>query len=159
VSSRQPRGGGNDNRAKVKNDRSGISPNTFEPLSLSKAVLKAAAREVSNGSNCDIAVCRNQDFRAFSLSALMLETACEQFEVLQLLLKNEIKVISNDPADVRKHIKFLRAPHGINMALAKSFVANVIGARRICEHGSQHLAIERTLRRQFLSSARAGVIC
>src|ERR1700757_899441 len=49
-SSRQPRDGGNDNRAKVKNDGSGISPNTFEPLSLSKAVLKAAAREVSNGS-------------------------------------------------------------------------------------------------------------
>jgi hypothetical protein len=84
--------------------------------------------------------------------ALMLETACEQFEVLQLLLKQEIKVISNDSADVRKHIKFLRAPHCINMALAKSFVANVIRARRICEHGSQHLAIERTLRRQFLSS-------
>src|SRR5215813_9157912 len=35
--------------AKVKNDGSGISPNTFEPLSFSKAVLKAAAREVSNG--------------------------------------------------------------------------------------------------------------
>jgi hypothetical protein len=33
----------------VKNDGSGMSPNTFEPLSLSKAVLKAAAREVSNG--------------------------------------------------------------------------------------------------------------
>ena len=31
-------------RAKVKNDGSGISPNRFEPLSLSKAVLKAAAR-------------------------------------------------------------------------------------------------------------------
>src|SRR6266403_1900641 len=49
ASPRQPRDGGNDNRAKVKNDGSGISPNTFEPLSLSKAVLKAAAREVSNG--------------------------------------------------------------------------------------------------------------
>ena len=45
------RDSGNDNRAKVKNDGSGISPNTFEPLSFSKAVLKAAAREVSNGSN------------------------------------------------------------------------------------------------------------
>jgi hypothetical protein len=48
-SSRQPTDGGNDNRAKVKNDGSGISPNTFEPLSLSKAVLKAAARESAMG--------------------------------------------------------------------------------------------------------------
>jgi hypothetical protein len=82
----------------------------------------------------------------------MLETACEQFEVLQLLLKNEITVVSTDSADMRKHIKFVRAPHCVTMALAKSFVANVIRARRICEHGSRHLAIERTVRRQFLSS-------
>jgi len=34
----------------VKNDGSGISRNTFEPLSLSKAVLKAAAREVRKWS-------------------------------------------------------------------------------------------------------------
>jgi hypothetical protein len=43
--------GGNDNRAKVKNDGSGLSPNMFEPLSLSKAVLKAAARESAMGQN------------------------------------------------------------------------------------------------------------
>ena len=48
--------GGNNNRAKVKNDGSGISPNTFEPLSLSKAVLKAAAKGVSNGSTNDVCV-------------------------------------------------------------------------------------------------------
>jgi hypothetical protein len=42
------------NRAKVKNDGSGINPNTFDPLSLLKAVLKAAAREVSNGSDSDL---------------------------------------------------------------------------------------------------------
>jgi hypothetical protein len=36
----------------VKNDGSGISPNTFEPLSLSKAVLKAAARVSAMGLGC-----------------------------------------------------------------------------------------------------------
>jgi hypothetical protein len=36
------------------------------------------------------------------------------------------------------------------MALAKSFVANAIRARRTCERGSQHLTIERTERRRFL---------
>jgi hypothetical protein len=49
ASSRQPKDGGNDNRAKVKNEGSGISPNTFEPLGLSKAVLNAAARESAMG--------------------------------------------------------------------------------------------------------------
>jgi hypothetical protein len=44
ASSRQPRDGGNDNRAKVKNDGSGISPNTFEPLSLSKSGLKGSGK-------------------------------------------------------------------------------------------------------------------
>jgi hypothetical protein len=86
--------------------------------------------------------------RAF---ALMLETACEQFEVLQFMLRTEIKVISDGSTDPWKRSKLMRAPYCIQMALAKSFVANVIRARRICEHGSQHLAIERAERRLFLS--------
>jgi hypothetical protein len=87
--------------------------------------------------------------RAF---ALMLETACEQFEVLQFMLRKEIKVISHGSTDPWKRVKLMRAPSCIRMALAKSFVANVIRARRICERQSQHLAIERVERRLFLSS-------
>ena len=86
--------------------------------------------------------------------ALMLETACEQFEVLQSLLRKEITVIKSErPDDIRKQMRLLiRAPSCINMALAKSFVDNVIRARRICQHGSQHLVIDRVERKRFLSS-------
>ena len=82
----------------------------------------------------------------------MLETACEQFEVLQFMLRKEITVISDGSNNPWKRFKLMRAPYCIQMALAKSFVANVIRARRICEHRSQHLAIERAERRLFLSS-------
>lgn len=86
--------------------------------------------------------------RAF---ALMLETACERFEVLQLLLRKEITVVSSDQSnDFRREMWLRRAPYCINMALAKSFVANVIRARRICEHGPQHLAIGWLERNRFL---------
>jgi hypothetical protein len=87
--------------------------------------------------------------------ALMLETACEQFEVLQSLLRKEITVNSEQTHDFRKEIQLRRAPYCINMALAKSFVANVIRARRICEHGSQHLAVERLERQRFLHGTAA----
>jgi hypothetical protein len=88
--------------------------------------------------------------RAF---ALMVETACDQFEVLQSLLRKEITVITSEQSDdIRKGMRLNRAPFCINMALAKSFVANLIRARRICEHGSQHLVIDRVERKRFLSN-------
>ena len=83
--------------------------------------------------------------------ALMLETACEQFEVLQLICANQIRFVDDQQDDVRKSIKFLRAPFCIRAALAKSFVANVIRARRICEHGHGALNIDRTERKLFMS--------
>jgi hypothetical protein len=85
----------------------------------------------------------------------MLEIACEQFEVLQSLLRKEITVNTAQTHDYRKEMTLRRAPYCINMALAKSFIANVIRARRICEHGSQYLAIGRLERRRFLHSTAA----
>jgi len=89
--------------------------------------------------------------------ALMLETACEQFEVLQLIRRDEIRIVSDySPGDVRAKTKYLRAPPGcIQAALAKSFVANVIRARRICEHGASALQIDRIERRLFLHTTDA----
>ena len=88
--------------------------------------------------------------------ALLLEAACEEFEVLQLLIRNEIQVTFSQPgnAPTDNRIMFRRARAGacIQMALAKSFVANVIRAHRICEDGAQYLTVDRGERRRFLKN-------
>lgn len=63
--------------------------------------------------------------------ALMLETACRDFETLQRSIGQ-------------------RGGTGAEMALAKSFVFHVTRARRICEHGAGSLGIDRTERKLFL---------
>jgi hypothetical protein len=87
---------------------------------------------------------------------LLLEAACEEFEVLQLLIRNEIQVTFSQPgnAPTDNRIMFRRARAGacIQMALAKSFVANVIRAHRICEDGAQYLTVDRDERRRFLKT-------
>jgi hypothetical protein len=97
--------------------------------------------------------------------ALMLETACEQFEVLQLIISGEIKIVSDylptvDPRspaseEIPKALKHLRAPICIKMALAKSFVAHAWRARTICDEGKGSLFLDRTERRLFLSRTKA----
>ncbi len=76
--------------------------------------------------------------------ALMLETACEDFEILQRLIRQETTVVSSHQRD-----KF-RAAFRIQMALAKSFVFHAVRARRICEHGHGSLGIDRLERTRFL---------
>jgi hypothetical protein len=61
--------------------------------------------------------------------ALMLETACEDFEICQSLIRQEIAVTSSHRLD-----KF-RASLRIQMVLPKSFVFYAVMARRIFEHG------------------------
>jgi hypothetical protein len=75
-------------------------------------------------------------------SALMLETACDDFEVLQRLIRQEIKLVSGN--GVEDH----RAASRAQMALAKSFVFHVA----ICEHGAASLRVERTERKLFSNS-------
>lgn len=70
----------------------------------------------------------------------MLETACEDFEICQRLIRQETKVVTNSPRDMPR----------IQMALAKSFVFNVVRARRICRHGQGSLGIDRLERARFL---------
>jgi hypothetical protein len=74
----------------------------------------------------------------------MLETACEDFEILQRLIRLETNVVSTHHRD-----RFRAAPR-IQMALAKSFVFYVARARRICEHGASALGIDRLERTRFL---------
>lgn len=87
--------------------------------------------------------------------ALLLETAREQFRVLQFIILGEIKLVSDQQNDLTKRLLFARAPGCVGMALAKSFVANVVRARRICEHGGQSLTLDKMERKLFLSQTNA----
>jgi hypothetical protein len=78
--------------------------------------------------------------------ALTLETACEDFEIMQRLISGELSVVSQGSK------RDWRAAPRIQMALAKSFVFNLVRARRICEHGKSSLAVDRSERKRFLSA-------
>ncbi len=86
--------------------------------------------------------------------ALVIETACEQFEMLQLLISGGIKLAEPPQDDIQRRILHTRANACIRMALAKSFVANVIRARRIIEHGQEHLKVGKLYRKVFLSKTQ-----
>jgi hypothetical protein len=89
--------------------------------------------------------------------ALMLETACEHFEVLHRLSVQEL-IISATEFGPHKCVKsnsittVCRAQACIQMALAKSFIANTIRARRICQFGEEILAIDKEELGQFLNN-------
>lgn len=78
--------------------------------------------------------------------ALMLETACEEFEALQRLIRGDTRLVHNDGQE--DHLGAARA----RMPLAKSFVFHVVRARRIIRHGAGQLAIDRAERTRFLKA-------
>lgn len=82
--------------------------------------------------------------------ALMLETACEDFEILQRMIRHEIKLVSGMALKITGHLYAL-------MALAKSFLFNLVRARCICERGAGSLTVDRTERLRFLKGAAAVV--
>jgi hypothetical protein len=91
--------------------------------------------------------------------ALMLETACEDFENLQDLVGGQLKVVAEqdktttDGNEARQNaFRALRAPARIQMALAKSFVFNSHRANRICQKNKAALALDRTERKLFLKA-------
>lgn len=84
--------------------------------------------------------------------ALMLEVACENFETLQRLVRQEMLVVSHDDG-----INNSRATSVIQMALAKNFIFHVVRARRICEHGAGALNIDRTVRKDYMRDTAAVV--
>jgi hypothetical protein len=76
--------------------------------------------------------------------ALMLETGCEDFEIMRRLISGELAVVPKGPK-----LDFRASPR-ITMALAKSFIFHVVRARRICEHSAGLLAVDRTERKLFM---------
>ncbi len=83
--------------------------------------------------------------------AWMLETACEDFLLLQKMIQRKLLISSDDEMDSH------RASARITMALAKSFIFHVVRARRICEHGAGYLSLERVERKKFLNSTGSVV--
>lgn len=83
--------------------------------------------------------------------ALMLETACSDFETMQRLIRQETRLLLADGQED------LLGRARAQMALAKSFVFHVVRARRICDHGAGSLTVDRLQRRTFLQST-AGVL-
>jgi hypothetical protein len=83
--------------------------------------------------------------------ALMLETACGDFEAMQRLIRRETQLVfSNGQEDFGGRAC-------AQMALAKSFVFHVVRARRICEHGAGSLKVDRSARKSFMQDT-AGVV-
>jgi hypothetical protein len=92
--------------------------------------------------------------------ALMLETACEVFEILQALIDRQIQVLprqSDELTPVTRHDfrqHYMRAGPRIQMALAKSFVFNARRANRICTLNKRILPLDRLERTRFLKATQ-----
>jgi len=82
---------------------------------------------------------------------LILEDACNQFEVLQGLLSGEIRVVGAHPGS---EVRITKHAGVIRMALAKSFLFNASRANRICKNNKAALAIDGQERKRFLSATK-----
>ncbi len=85
--------------------------------------------------------------------ALMLEIACEQYEMAANLIAGRLRVdnVSASP------FQGARAHSVIIMALAKEFIFNARRAERIIEKGKGQLKLNRGLRKQFLNKMKTVV--
>jgi len=89
--------------------------------------------------------------------ALLLETACEDFELAQDLIAGRLRVTVTSDAtklstanDREMEFRAMRASPRMQMALAKSFLFNARRANRVCNFNKGALDIERADRKQFL---------
>ncbi|MGJ4953210.1 hypothetical protein [Bradyrhizobium sp. HKCCYLS20291] len=89
--------------------------------------------------------------------ALLLETACEDFELAQDLIAGRLRVASASDAQTdntvvsrKLELRSLRASPRIQMALAKSFLFHARRANRVCTFNKAALNIDRADRKQFL---------
>jgi hypothetical protein len=74
--------------------------------------------------------------------ALLLESACESFEILSRIIEGKTTIVSYNHRDAAR----------IQMALAKDFLFFAARAHRVCEHGSGALDIPRNERTRFLKT-------
>src|SRR5512143_2493039 len=83
--------------------------------------------------------------------ALLLETACNQFETLQALIRGELRFV--EPSGPECFL-VLRARATIQMALAKSFLFDANRANRVCQKNKSQLSLDRQERVDFLQATR-----
>ena len=92
--------------------------------------------------------------------ALMLETACEDFEILQDMVRGHLDVAALEPSnnapltreERQKAFRAIRASARVQMALAKSFLFNARRANRVCDLNKGTLRLDRIARREFLKA-------
>ena len=91
--------------------------------------------------------------------ALLLETASQEFKILQALIQGELLVVSRMQLGAANANNFdgHRAQSSIQMALAKEFLFNTVRAFRICERAADELAIDRKVRKSFIKLVRPSV--
>lgn len=75
--------------------------------------------------------------------ALMIDTACRDFEAFLAFARGDAWVQSKDEWESSKVMT------AATMALAKSFAFNVIRAARICRHGASELPLTREERKEL----------
>lgn len=83
--------------------------------------------------------------------ALMLEIACEQYEMAANLIAGRMRVVNVSASEIQG----ARAQSVIVMALAKEFIFNARRAERIIDQGKAHLQLDRVRRKQFLKKMKA----
>jgi hypothetical protein len=84
--------------------------------------------------------------------ALLLETACGEFETLLKMVRNEIQLVS--PSAKPGDFSIFRAEATIQMALAKAFLFNANRANRVCSKNKSRLQLDRKIRDEFLRATK-----
>jgi hypothetical protein len=89
--------------------------------------------------------------------AVLVDRACMDFEDLRDMIERQIQLSWSESKDPATSIRRKRAPSDIQMALAKSFVTNIVRARRIVEGGAASLKLDRSERTRFLKATEKMV--
>jgi hypothetical protein len=98
--------------------------------------------------------------------ALLLETACRDFEILLAFVEGELQVLDPKvnsvapvkPEDSQKAFRIAHAPwvaqSVIMMALAKAFLFSARRANRVCTSNARSLRLDRIERKLFLTATQ-----
>ena len=84
--------------------------------------------------------------------AMLLESACNQFEVLLKLLSDKIVIL--DKSQSAHIFAGSLAKHVIEMALAKEFLFNARRVHRLVDQGKGPLGLDRKIRRNLMSTLK-----
>ena len=82
--------------------------------------------------------------------ALLLEVACEQFELADKFAKSEITIIG--PEGLENSHRFSRSNSIAMMALVKEFLFSSRRAYRLVEQGKGKLGLDRNVRKSFMAA-------